>query len=139
MISEVSAGDVLTAVSKDAEQRKLLLKESAMEKLGEQKEVRKPSPKAQLLVGVSIRERGVMHFEMQVLELKPGMSLAYFQLIVSLQKRIAVLNDALHEAGERFFDKTVEIETLHKKLADQVKTTLTCVYVQIKPSLSVFT
>ncbi|XP_014036464.2 kinesin-like protein KIF20A [Salmo salar] len=74
----VSAGDVLTAVSKDAEQRKLLLKESAMEKLGEQKE-----------------------------------------LIVSLQKRIAVLNDALHEAGERFFEKTSEIETLHKKLADQ--------------------
>ncbi|XP_029611699.1 kinesin-like protein KIF20A isoform X2 [Salmo trutta] len=76
----VSAGDVLTAVSKDAEQRKLLLKESAMEKLGEQKE-----------------------------------------LIVSLQKRIAVLNDALHEAGERFFEKTSEIETLHKKLADQAQ------------------
>ncbi|KAM9417476.1 kinesin-like protein KIF20A isoform 2-T2 [Salvelinus alpinus] len=74
----VSAGDVLTAVSKDAEQRKLLLKESAMEKLGEQKE-----------------------------------------LIVSLQKRIAVLNDALHEARERFFEKTSEIDTLHKKLADQ--------------------
>ncbi|XP_064799790.1 kinesin-like protein KIF20A [Oncorhynchus masou masou] len=64
----------------DAEQRKVLLKESAMEKLCEQKE-----------------------------------------LIVSLQKRIAVLNDALHEAGERFFDKTVEIETLHKKLADQAQ------------------
>lgn len=64
-----------------------------------------------------------MHFETKVLELKPGMSLAYFQLIVSLQKRIAVLNDALHEAGERFFEKTSEIETLHKKLADQVKTT----------------
>ncbi|XP_020350221.1 kinesin-like protein KIF20A isoform X1 [Oncorhynchus kisutch] len=80
LTNEVSAGDVLTAVSKDAEQRKLLLKESAMEKLCEQKE-----------------------------------------LIVSLQKRIAVLNDALHEAGERFFDKTVEIETLHKKLADQAQ------------------
>ncbi|XP_055784912.1 kinesin-like protein KIF20A isoform X2 [Salvelinus fontinalis] len=76
----VSAGDVLTAVSKDAEQRKLLLKESAMEKLGEQKE-----------------------------------------RIVSLQKRIAVLNDALHEARERLFDKTSEIDTLHKKLADQAQ------------------
>uniref|UniRef100_A0A4W5K377 Kinesin-like protein n=1 Tax=Hucho hucho TaxID=62062 RepID=A0A4W5K377_9TELE len=77
---EVSAGDVLSAVSKDAERRKLLLKESVVEKLGEQKE-----------------------------------------LIVALEKRITVLNDALHEAGERFFEKAAEIGALHKKLADQAQ------------------
>ncbi|XP_045077107.1 kinesin-like protein KIF20A isoform X2 [Coregonus clupeaformis] len=78
--STVSAGDVITAVSKDAERCKLLLKEkSAVEKLCEQKQA----------------------------------------LIVSLEKRITVLNDALREAGDCFFEKTAEIETLHKKLADQ--------------------
>ncbi|CAB1349606.1 unnamed protein product [Coregonus sp. 'balchen'] len=81
-LTEVSAGDVITAVSKDAERCKLLLKEkSAVEKLCEQKQA----------------------------------------LIVSLEKRITVLNDALREAGDCFFEKTAEIETLHKKLADQAQ------------------
>ncbi|KAJ8010116.1 hypothetical protein DPEC_G00071650 [Dallia pectoralis] len=43
------------------------------------------------------------------------------KLIVLLEKKVAILNDTLREAGESYHEKTAQEETLKKKLADQTQ------------------
>ncbi|KAL0961667.1 hypothetical protein UPYG_G00353000 [Umbra pygmaea] len=41
------------------------------------------------------------------------------ELILSLEKRITILNDTVRETSESVFEKTADIKTLQKKLADE--------------------